>query len=136
MLGSRVVDHPGEHDVPQGRVGLAVPTAVEADGAAACRSEASRGETPQSLAKVDSDFRRSGLSPAATKMAEATSVPTPSMALSSGAVSATRVFSSPVDLLDLFFEGEGSSGQGAQGELGHRPSTSVLSGVADRRWPG
>jgi len=56
--------------------------------------EASSGGTPRSLAKVASVLSWSGLSPAATKMAEATSVPTPSMAQSSGAVSATRVLSS------------------------------------------
>ena len=76
VLGPRVVDHPGDHDVPERGVGLAVATAVEAMAFVLAARGIERS-TPQRWAKVASFLSRSGLSPAATRRAEATSVPTP-----------------------------------------------------------
>ena len=74
--GAGVRAHAGDHDPPEGVVGLAVAAAVEA--VSVVRPEdAWRGATPQRLAQAASLRSRLGLSPAATRRVAAVSGPTP-----------------------------------------------------------
>jgi hypothetical protein len=93
---------------------------------------ASSGEAPQRWAKAASLRSRSGLSPAATRSAEAASVPTPSVANEFGSGLFDQGFEDGVELDDLLFEGEGPAGQHPQAELGQRDDVALGAGSIGR----
>ena len=95
LAGAFIAAHAGEHDPPQGMVGLAVPAGVESMPIDLPGRGEQGGPTPQRCANAASLFSRSaGSSPAATNKIAALLIPTPYTANRLGAARRTSVSSS------------------------------------------
>jgi hypothetical protein len=86
LAGAGVVAHAAEHDRVEGVVGGVVSATVETVAVFAAAELVGMGATPQRWARAAALRSRSGLSPAVVSSWPATSGPTPSRAMSVGAV--------------------------------------------------
>jgi len=84
FLGPGIITKPDHHDAIKSGIGLAVAAAVE-PMPLVLPDEAGIGFTPQSAAKADSEWRRSGLLPAVTRRFAAVSGPMPKVPARAGA---------------------------------------------------